>query len=660
MYEEFYGLTDKPFSMLPDPGFLYLSKQHQTALTLLQYALVNRSGFCVVTGEPGAGKTTLLRKLLETVEDTTAVGMITNTHKSFGELMDWVLSAFDIHEPGLDRVQQNQKFTDFLLTQYAQGKTCLLIVDEAQNIEAGTLEELRMLSNLNSEKDQILQIILAGQPDLKKMLCQPELMQLAQRIGVDYHLGPLGETETCCYIQHRLITAGASDDVFTPKACKQIYRYSGGIPRLINLICDTSMVYGFADQARWIGEDVIELMVCERMQDSVVPLFKDIEPAQGKLLTAAEELSTKPDEHFPWINPERSAGTTVDTKAQEKNTATASSPSADGATAKKLTSVIPDHHKNASQQQAKKEDAPAMPQAENSRPEPEPARSTSVEPPESDKTTSVDNTVAPSATAPQQAAFAPAEPPSVPPPDPPASAPPAVVQPKRNRGWWLAGIGAMLLVLLAVIYIAISNNREIERMQAEAEKQLQMEIERKEQAAAELAKKLEWERQQKLEREHELKRRAELLQKQRDEALKKAEEEAAERARQQKLAEKMRLQKEAEKKRLMLEARKKRLEAELKLQREQAELKEKLLQQQLMLQRIEEEKKRKRAEQQAAERARRLAEAKRKQQELAAQQAQAEQQAADAAAEKTDTEKQGGFSSDPCSGPTARFTSICR
>ncbi len=299
MYEAFYGLSRKPFSMLPDPGFLYLSKKHETALTLLEYALMNHAGFCVVTGEPGAGKTTLLHKLLEAVEDNVAVGMITNTHKSFGELLDWVLSAYSIHESGLNQVEKNQRFIDFLLQQYAAGKSTLLIVDEAQNMPADTLEELRMLSNVNSEGDLVLQVILAGQPALKATLLQPELMQFAQRIAVDYHLDALSLGETCGYIQHRLLTAGAIRDVFTPKACEHIYRYSGGTPRLINLICDTAMVYGFADQAELIDENMIDEMVRERMKDSVVPLFQQVD---APVIPDEAELQSIEDIEFPSIS----------------------------------------------------------------------------------------------------------------------------------------------------------------------------------------------------------------------------------------------------------------------------------------------------------------------------------------------------------------------
>ncbi len=317
MYEAFYGFKEKPFSMLPDPGFLYLSKKHQAALTLLEYGLLNHVGFCVISGEAGAGKTTILRALLERIEENVTVGLITNTHQSFGGLLDWVLSSFDLHRPNLTHVEMHQIFMEYLIEEYANGRTVLLIVDEAQNMQPDALEELRMLSNVNSAKDQLMQVVLSGQPALKETLRLPDLMQFAQRIAVDYHLEALSLKETCGYIQHRLVVAGAQKDVFTPAACERIHNYSGGTPRLINLLCETVLVYGFADQQELIDVDLVDEMVLERMKDSVVPIVnRDIAKQDNT------EASKALEKDFPWIRP---AGSDEDTTSQKKAKSPASS-----------------------------------------------------------------------------------------------------------------------------------------------------------------------------------------------------------------------------------------------------------------------------------------------------------------------------------------------
>jgi type II secretory pathway predicted ATPase ExeA len=272
MYEKFYGFREKPFSLLPDPEFLFLSKKHQMALTLLEYGLMNHASFSVITGGIGTGKTTLIRRLLNQMERDMVVGLISNTHPSFGELLQWILMAFNLECDSKDKVAMYKTFMDFLIEQYAANRHTVLVVDEAQNMGPQALEELRMLSNVNSEKDQVLQIILAGQPGLRDNLRDPRLEQFAQRISVDYNLEPLNQVETREYIHHRLGIAGGSPDIIDDAACETVFRYSGGIPRLVNLLCDTALVYGYAEQALRIGAQLVEDVARDKQKSKIVPL----------------------------------------------------------------------------------------------------------------------------------------------------------------------------------------------------------------------------------------------------------------------------------------------------------------------------------------------------------------------------------------------------
>ena len=265
MYEVFYGFKEKPFSLTPDPAFLYLGSRHSTGLTMLQYGLTNRAGVTILTGEVGSGKTTLIRKLLDEIEEDIAVGLISNTHSSFGNLMQWVSVAFDLQCRSNSKAVLYDRFTQFLITQYAEGKRTLLIVDEAQNLSATTLEELRLLSNINADKDQVLQLVLVGQPELRETLQLPKLRQFVQRIGVDFHLAPLSAEETDNYIMHRLRVAGGDEFLFGAVARRFIHYQCGGIPRLINAICDTALVYAFAEQTQSVAEELVCNMVLERV-----------------------------------------------------------------------------------------------------------------------------------------------------------------------------------------------------------------------------------------------------------------------------------------------------------------------------------------------------------------------------------------------------------
>lgn len=289
MYEKFYGFREKPFSLLPDPGFLFPSKKHQIALTLLEYGLMNHSSFSVITGDIGTGKTTLIRHLLNQMERNMVVGLITNTHPSFGELLQWILMAFNLECDSKDKVAMYKTFMDFLIKQYAANRHTVLIVDEAQNMGPEALEELRMLSNVNSEKDQVLQVILAGQPGLRDNLRDPRLEQFAQRISVDYNLEPLNQVETLEYIHHRLGIAGGSPDIFDDDACEAVFRYSGGIPRLINLLSDTALVYGYAEQAPRIGAQLVEDVARDKQKNRIVPLRQQVHEPDGDACNQASE-----------------------------------------------------------------------------------------------------------------------------------------------------------------------------------------------------------------------------------------------------------------------------------------------------------------------------------------------------------------------------------
>ena len=265
MYEAFYGFREKPFALSPDPEFLYLSPKHRRALTMLEYGLVNHVGFSVITGEIGSGKTTLLRKLLQQIEGDITVGLVSNTQvASFEELLRWVLFAFSLEYRGKEKVELYEVFTDFLLAEYARGRRTVLIIDEAQHLGPDSLEQLRMLSNINADKDNLLQLTLVGQPELWKLLRRPELAQFTQRIGVDYHLQSLDKDETTEYIRHRIEVAGGHPEVFQEQACEEVFNWTSGVPRPINLLCDMALVYGFADQAKVITKELVQDVAKDR------------------------------------------------------------------------------------------------------------------------------------------------------------------------------------------------------------------------------------------------------------------------------------------------------------------------------------------------------------------------------------------------------------
>lgn len=264
MYERFYGLREKPFALAPDPAYLYLSRHHRHALTMLEYAISQAAGFAVITGEVGCGKTTVVQRFLEEARDELSVGFLTHVHAGIGPLLPWVVQSLGIEPTAAASNELHRRFATFLEQKYAAGRRALLVIDEAQNLPAGALEELRVLSNLNAGKDLLLQTILVGQPELRTTLGWPGMRQFAQRIVVDYHLGALQREETHAYVAHRLSVAGGDPTLIAPAAVERVHDCTEGVPRLVNILCDTALVYGFADQRPAVDVDLIDRVLSDR------------------------------------------------------------------------------------------------------------------------------------------------------------------------------------------------------------------------------------------------------------------------------------------------------------------------------------------------------------------------------------------------------------
>ncbi len=288
MYEAFFGLREKPFSLLPDPSFLLMTEKHQRALTLLQYGLTSHAGFTVITGEIGSGKTTLIRRLLQEEDPEVTVGLVNNTQcDSVDDLLRWIAFAFGLDYGGQYHVALYDAFTEFLIQEYAAGRRVVVVIDEAQQLSLELLEQVRMLSNINADKVQVVQFILVGQPSLRDQLRRPELHQFAQRIAVDYHLKGLSEDEVIQYVRHRLTHAGGLPELFSEEACRLIARQSRGIPRLINTLCDTALVYAFSGEKGRIDVPLVREVLRDKA-DSLAPIGDEefvpppiVTPAQG-------------------------------------------------------------------------------------------------------------------------------------------------------------------------------------------------------------------------------------------------------------------------------------------------------------------------------------------------------------------------------------------
>jgi putative secretion ATPase (PEP-CTERM system associated) len=264
VYKEFFNFRVKPFELVPNPDFLYMSRTHRKAAVYLNYGLKEKIGFMLLTGEAGSGKTTLLRNLIKNVDGKVNVSKVFNTKVNSEQLITMINDDFGLDINGRDKVMLLKELYDFLIEQYAKGYHSVLIIDEAQNLNADLLEEVRLLSNLETDSTKLIQIILAGQPELRKTLDRPELRQLRQRISISCNILPLSREETQEYIVHRLEVAGNRDAVnFSVEVVDVIHGFSMGIPRFINIICDYLMLTAFVEEKKGFTADLVKEVIDE-------------------------------------------------------------------------------------------------------------------------------------------------------------------------------------------------------------------------------------------------------------------------------------------------------------------------------------------------------------------------------------------------------------
>ncbi len=274
MYQRFFGLKESPFNVNPDPRYLYLTRQIQEALAGLTYGIQNRKGFILLTGEVGTGKTTLLNRLLDWLHGqrmTTAYSF--NSRLEVDHLFDYMMADFEIPCESREKSQILLKLNQWLLERYRAGKTAVLIVDEAQNLAPEVLEEIRLLTNLETSTEKLLQIVLTGQPELEEKLKMPSLRQLRQRITLRCHTAPLSLEETFGYIAERLRIGGASGEpIFSKEAIQTVHMYSQGIPRVVNLLCEHSMINAYVDSLRPVPAHMVEEVAREFQLDEIAPI----------------------------------------------------------------------------------------------------------------------------------------------------------------------------------------------------------------------------------------------------------------------------------------------------------------------------------------------------------------------------------------------------
>ncbi|OHB32176.1 MAG: ATPase [Desulfuromonadaceae bacterium GWC2_58_13] len=264
MYLEFYGLQEKPFTITPNPRFVYLSKNHREVFAHLLYGIEDCCGFVAITGEVGTGKTTVLRTLLDDLnEEKYRLAFIFNPCLSVLDLLRSIHREFGIESEASSVGDLIHELNEFLLQQRGEGRTVVLVIDEAQNLDPSVLEQIRLLSNLETDTDKLIQIVLVGQPELGILLKRRNMRQLNQRIAVRYHLGTMDQHDAFEYVRHRLTVAGGDDEIFTPAALKKIYRFSGGLPRMINILCGRTLLLGYSQDRKIITARMVAAAIKE-------------------------------------------------------------------------------------------------------------------------------------------------------------------------------------------------------------------------------------------------------------------------------------------------------------------------------------------------------------------------------------------------------------
>jgi type II secretory pathway predicted ATPase ExeA len=310
MYKKYFGLRANPFNLNPDPRFLYESAGVQEALACLTYGVQSRKGFVMLTGEVGTGKTTLLNRLLRVLRaKSESTAYIFNPSLTVSEFLEYMLADFGIPCETKDKTAQLRKLNFFLLDRFVAGKTAVLIVDEAQNLSDEVLEEIRLLTNLETATSKLLQIILCGQPELEVRMRAPQLRQLRQRIAIRAKTRALNAEEVRAYIGVRLSIAGAATEIFSPAAIEAVHQYTAGIPRVINLVCEHALINGFADQICPINPAIIHTIAKELELDIVPPIAR----GHGENVSLVEALHSLAEERE--LMPEVDAPGTEETTA---------------------------------------------------------------------------------------------------------------------------------------------------------------------------------------------------------------------------------------------------------------------------------------------------------------------------------------------------------